>query len=370
MRMRYKGAMEQRDRTRGSRRVTTTARCVQSLAVLGAGLFLLFPGGSVEAAPENSASSYLRTMEIVLPTIELPPQHTMHMEGPYETGLFTGEKEGALYVHSFAVELTDSRTGKDLTEFMCHSVLYQQERDIPAKRLEKKIRNGQMGISYLSQGRRALTMPEGFALVTDDVSVKPLGLVGMATTYDTVKKTQHIKYTGKLEYWSERDAKRLGIKPLYFVTYYGGLEVGKQIGTKGEHGHHGHELRTHDERAVHKNVSYHWTVPPGRFTYRTTALYIRGEEYVREGTRAHVLRMHVHPYTESFSVFDKTAGKTIWQGKAFMHRTRAELTGVDVWSSKTGVLLYPDHEYELTVTMNNTSGHDVNGMVNLRAYVH
>ena len=110
----------------------------------------------------------------------------------------------------------------------------------------------------------------------------------------------------------------------------------------------------------------HWLVPPGRQVLRSDV-----EPGVIEfDGLIHFMKLHLHPYGESVTLIDKTAGEEVWKGYAKNHPERAHLIDVDFYSSTTGIPIYKDRDYELVTVYNNPTDHPIDAMAVMRLYVH
>ena len=69
----------------------------------------------------------------------------------------------------------------------------------------------------------------------------------------------------------------------------------------------------------------------------------------------HHIAVHLHPFAEELSLRDITADRILFNSKANNYSNKIGLQKVDSYSSSKGKMLYPDHEYELILTVDNTT---------------
>ena len=102
-------------------------------------------------------------------------------------------------------------------------------------------------------------------------------------------------------------------------------------------------------------LSGHWVIFKGRETYRYD---ITKQLQLKDSTTMHHTAIHVHPFAETLEFRDKTLDSTLFVSKAENYSDKIGLKKVTYFSSEKGLMLYPDHDYELVLITNNTT--DVN----------
>jgi hypothetical protein len=110
----------------------------------------------------------------------------------------------------------------------------------------------------------------------------------------------------------------------------------------------------------------HWIVKPGREVNRTRVTTIMNLPF---DTKAHHIAVHVHPFAESLELRDITANSTVFKSLATNYRDLIGLEKVDFISSKEGIPLYKDHEYELISVYNNPTQNDTDSMAVFYMYL-
>ena len=64
---------------------------------------------------------------------------------------------------------------------------------------------------------------------------------------------------------------------------------------------------------------------------------------------------HLHPFAETLALRDKTADSILYVSKAENYTDKIGLKSVSYFSSAEGIMLYPDHKYELVLQTNNST---------------
>lgn len=104
-----------------------------------------------------------------------------------------------------------------------------------------------------------------------------------------------------------------------------------------------------------QSLSGHWVIFPGKDTYKYD---ITKQLQLKDSTTMHAIATHLHPFAETLAFRDKTIDSTLFISIAENYSDKIGLKHVSYFSSEEGVMLYPDHDYELILETNNTT--DVN----------
>jgi hypothetical protein len=108
-----------------------------------------------------------------------------------------------------------------------------------------------------------------------------------------------------------------------------------------------------DEKGHH--LSGHWVIFKGKETYRYD---ITKQLQLKDSTTMHQIAVHLHPFAEELEFRDITKDSSLFISKADNYKDKIGLKNVSYYSSAEGIMLYPDHQYELVLKTNNTT--DVN----------
>ncbi|WP_439151719.1 hypothetical protein [Winogradskyella sp.] len=101
-----------------------------------------------------------------------------------------------------------------------------------------------------------------------------------------------------------------------------------------------------------ESLSGHWVIFPGKdkYTYDITH-----QLQLKDSTTMHHIATHLHPFAEALTLKNTTTGESLFTAKAINYKNKIRLEKVAAFSSEVGVMLYPDHKYELILETNNTS---------------
>ena len=78
---------------------------------------------------------------------------------------------------------------------------------------------------------------------------------------------------------------------------------------------------------------------------------------------------HLHPFAESLELVDLTTGKSVFKSRVRGREDGIGIDRVEYLSSKKGIPIFKDHEYELVSTYNNTTSRDQDSMAVMLLYL-
>jgi hypothetical protein len=133
----------------------------------------------------------------------------------------------------------------------------------------------------------------------------------------------------------------------------------------GQHAPQANSAHLYVDKFGHKFTA-HWVVPPGKETRSTLVT-----EYLNIpfDTTIHYIALHLHPFAESLEFKDLTTGETVFKSHIQGPEDRIGITRLDSYTSKKGLKVYKDHEYQLISKYNNTSGVDQDSMAMMFFYM-
>jgi hypothetical protein len=115
------------------------------------------------------------------------------------------------------------------------------------------------------------------------------------------------------------------------------------------------------------DVTYHWMVPPGRHTY--SAKVAVNELNLSAPTTLHYATAHLHPYGESLELYDLTAQQSVLKIQAEDFHDKVGVAQMGEFQSEQGIVITPEHEYELRAVYNNTTAAGSDAMAILYLYL-
>lgn len=297
------------------------------------------------------------------------------MRGPYrvmKVQLADSTSHELLWVVGYEAAIVDADTREPKSsEFMCHSNVdldMARHRQIfgwhkyPSRRL-----------FTLSEGQTEVRLPDGFGIPLR--SDEPLSVTAQVLNHNHKGEPVRVRQRVTVHFIRDRALKR----PLVPLYQRGVNTLVRLDGPAGGYGEEVDEHAAHDHGAdamaadtmpyrdkKGRSFAGHWVVKPGREVRRTP---LDGWLALREDMKIHFASVHLHPFAESIMLRDATTGDTVLVSKAQNHGSRIGLSHVDQITSREGITLRKDHEYELVSAYNNTSGADRTAMAVMYLYV-
>jgi hypothetical protein len=258
-----------------------------------------------------------------------------------------GEQE--IFVHQFRAVTRNLDTGEVDPQFVCHAHLgpLGARSDLDGTGPRPAPGKSMVG----GQGAPETILPDGFALRFK--ADQPLAVSGMALNNNPNGQMQEVVYDIEIKYWIEADARRLGVQTLDIAWM--------RVTPK-------HDMPTHGGEDQQGHTGMHWLVPPGNHVY-TTKLSTRPLFRRRaETARVHYIAIHLHPFGRWLELFDLTSGETVWRGEAATDSDRRFIVSIDHFSSREGLLIQRDHEYELRAGYYNPLEQPIDAMATMRLF--
>ena len=277
------------------------------------------------------------------------------MEGPKASRYvqLNQEKE-VLWITGFEIKAFDADTNKEVSnDFICHmnvdinDMIYYENFG-----LKNRIGKQYPRLTSLSHGLEKFDFPKGFAVTVHGNDF--LYVTTQTLNHNIPVINKKVKHQVAIAY--EEDSQK--IKPLLSKTAYIQLPFNafnpyKQPLDPGSNQCIPVETKNHTyTNASGEKLSGHWKIPLGEISYRSS---IDAHLALDQPMRLHFAAPHVHPFATSIGIFDKTTGKMLFNCPIKNHRKTIGLDKISVFSSESGIWLYPNHKYEMVITCNNTS---------------
>lgn len=119
-----------------------------------------------------------------------------------------------------------------------------------------------------------------------------------------------------------------------------------------------------DENGQH--LSGHWVIFKGKETYSSD---VTQQLQLKDSTTMHHIAVHLHPFAEELQFRDKTMDSTLFVSKAENYRDKIGLKKISYFSSESGIMLYPDHKYELVLKTDNTTNENQDMMASMFVFL-
>lgn len=279
------------------------------------------------------------------------------MEGPKATQAFqlNPNKNELVWLTSFeTIALSNDENDTLPNDYICHSnVDYYDGEHFSKWNLDHRIGEQYPRLTSMSNGVERYTFPNGFGFPV--FTNENLFLASQSLNHNIKDKSFSIKHRINLGY-KTHDTK---MKPLKSKTIFVMLpfdsdnlefknpnEVGPNACLPVETKNHVYT----DEKG--NTLSGHWVIFPGRKRYSSN---VTKQLALKDSTSMHHIAVHLHPFAEQLSLRDITADRILFNSKAYNYSDKIGLQKVDSYSSSEGEMLYPDHEYELILTVDNTT---------------
>ncbi|WP_313804475.1 hypothetical protein [Flavobacterium sp.] len=277
------------------------------------------------------------------------------MEGPKASRYIQLENsDKLLWITGFDVEAIDAKTNEALSnDFICHmNVDINDTQYYTQWDLKDRIGKQYPRMTSLSHGLEHFDFPKGYGVPI--VGKDFLFVTTQTLNHNQPKIFKKVKHEIGVKY----EAYNKTQKPLMTRTVYIQLPFDKNDPFKGPLDPASNQCipvetknHTYCDKAGNM-LSGHWVIPVGKKSYRSS---ITEQLQIKDSLRLHFSAPHVHPFATSISVFDKSENKMVFTCNVKNYIDRIGLEKIDTFSSKQGIWLYSNHEYELVMTCDNTS---------------
>ena len=280
------------------------------------------------------------------------------MEGPKAMRAFqlNPEKSELLWINSFKTTAISTNENDVLSnDYICHSnVDYYDGEHFGKWQMPDRIGQQYPRLTSMSNGIESYSFPKGFGfpLFSDEY----LFLSSQILNHNIKSRAFSVKHKLELGYAHHNDS----IKPLMSKTLFIALPVISNNNTFDYNALNQNKnaclpVDTKNHMYLNENgqqVSGHWFISPGKSNYKSD---VTKQLHLKEPTPLLFAAVHLHPFAESLTFRDKTIDSIIFTSHVENYTEKIGLKKVTEFSSKKGVILYPDHNYELEVEINNTT---------------
>ncbi|VXC32968.1 conserved hypothetical protein [Flavobacterium sp. 9AF] len=277
------------------------------------------------------------------------------MEGPKSSRYVQlSDNEDLLWITGFEVKARDAVTNEPVSkDFICHMNVDLNDNNYYSYwHLEDRIGKQYPRLTSLSNGFEKYDYPEGFGIPIKGNEY--LFITSQALNHNFPSIFKKIKHEVIINHEKYNGSQ----KPLLSKTVFIQLPYNKNnpFETPLDPGSNQCipvETRNHSYMDKDGNMlSGHWVVPKGKNTYHSS---INEQLDLTDSLRLHFSAIHVHPFATSIALYDRTAQKNVFKSPISNYKSKTGLIEVTPFSSKEGVWLYKNHDYELVLEVNNTS---------------
>lgn len=276
------------------------------------------------------------------------------MEGPKASNyVMLSQDSTLLWITGFKVVAQDAKTGEKMSnDFICHmNVDMNDSKYYSNFGLEDRIGKQYPRLTSLSHGMENFDFPEGYGV---PMKGNDLLFVTTQTLNHNIKDAYYkVKHKVSITYQEDKNIKPLMSKTAFIMLPYDKYDPYKSPIDPGADFCIPVETKNHsyDDGSGNK-LSGHWVIPIGKNTYRSE---INHQLEIKDSLRLHAAAIHVHPFATRIMLFNKTTQKPVFVSEVTNHKNSIGLTNIENFSSKEGIWLYANQEYEIVLEVNNTS---------------
>ncbi|MEM6797460.1 MAG: hypothetical protein AAF725_26060 [Acidobacteriota bacterium] len=363
-----------------------TRRLPPAAALRGAAIVALAAlCGGVLWASRQSAESLedrqrrLQRTETVLSEVYRVDRIYRSMMGPWsgqKIALGNPETDRVVWITGYRAVMVGADGESAMPQqFMCHSNL-DVDREAHFAAMGESPGFGSR-LFTLSQGQLEIDFPPGFGIPVRAGEALDLTTQVLNLNLPSPDPSLEVRHRVSLDYVIDREIGP-GMVPLLPTAAYGLALIEGEDGYFGidepraeRHGPGclvGETASDHSyEDGLGRTFSGHWQVPPGRQENRTLVTQLMRVPYE---TTIHYIAVHLHPFAESLTLRDLTAGKDLFVSRARNFEAgEIGLRQVDAFSSQEGIAVFPDHEYELVSVYDNTTPETQDSMAVMYLYL-
>ena len=295
---------------------------------------------------------------------------SMHGPNSFQRGFTLAEpteREELLWVTGVQLDVVDADSLADTSpEFFCHAnVTLNKHINIDARNRDRFANTTHMGnrLFTLVPGRQTIRLPDGFGIPV--YSGESLDNFTMSLNQNEPNRTVRIRMKTRIDYTPDR-LKTRPMKALFRRAIYGMEKIDETNKALFDLHLSGDACKScAPEFAIEASgkvsqmefdgVKYtiHWWVQPGRHTFRRD---VTDQLKLPFDTTAHLVTGHLHPYGESITLRDVTAGEDVFVIKSEDYKDKLGVARMDTLTFEQGVALKRGHKYELITVYNNTRG--------------
>jgi hypothetical protein len=278
------------------------------------------------------------------------------MEGPKAMSSFQIDytKNDLVWITSFETKAVSTNEVDQLSnDYVCHTNIdFYDGEHYSRWNLNNRIGEQYPRLTSMSNGIETYKFPEGFGFPV--FSNENLFLATQTLNHNIRGDAFTVKHQVTLGYKSHSPKMKPLMSKTVFVMlpyddknpYEGPTESNPNMCLPVETKNHSYI----DEEGHH--LSGHWVIFKGKETFRYD---ITKQLQLKDSTTMHQIATHLHPFAEELEFRDKTMDSTLFVSIAENYADKIGLKHVSYFSSEEGIMLYPDHHYELVLKTNNTT---------------
>lgn len=310
------------------------------------------------------------SIRIVTPTLVIDNIYKS-MEGPkvMRSIQLDKTKNDLVWLSSFETRALSTNEVDQLSnDYICHTNIDLYEGEHYGKwQLNDRIGKQYPRLTSMSNGIESYSLPDGFGIPL--FTNESLFLATQSLNHNIVGDPFTIKHEVNLGFKPHSSNMRPLMSKTVFVMlpydsdnpFQGPTEDNPNLCLPIETKNHSY---TNDQGEA---LSGHWVIFPGKDKYKYD---ITHQLQLRDSTTMHHVATHLHPFAETLSLRDKTMDSTLFVSKAENYKDKIGLKNVTYLSSVEGIMLYPNHHYELVLETNNTTNKNQDMMASMFLFLY
>lgn len=276
------------------------------------------------------------------------------MEGPKSSNYIQLTNDSSIvWVTGFHVKAIDNKSFNKLSnDFVCHTNIdFNDAHYYGSFGLYNRIGKQYPRMTSLSHGLENFNFPKGYGVPMKGNEFLYVTTEALNHNLPDIKKW--IRHQVAIDYSHNQSLKPLLSKTAFIQLPYDKHDPYKSPLDPGKNQCIPVETKNHSYNDGKGNtLSGHWVIPPGKNKYSSS---INQQLGIKDSLSLHAAAIHVHPFATRIALFDKTSNQTIFECKINNHQNRIGIEKIESFTSEKGVWLYANHNYEIRLTVNNTT---------------
>lgn len=293
------------------------------------------------------------------------------MEGPHATTTFSidDKSERLIWLNSFKVTAFTSDEKNILSnDFICHTNIDFYDGSYYGKwGLHHRIGEQYPRLTTMSNGIESYKFPSGFGFPI--FSNEKLFTQTQILNHNIKNELISVKHKIDITFLpNSYNLKPLRSKPIFIMLPFNS-EKPFQGATK-EFPNSCIPVTANNHTYSDKTgqvYSGHWVIFEGKQTFKYD---VSQQLALKDSTSLHHIATHLHPFAESLTLYDKTTQTSIFVSESTNYKDKIGLKKVTYFSDSTGIMLYPEHDYELILKTNNTTGQNQDMMASMALFLY
>ena len=310
------------------------------------------------------------TISLISPTLVIDNIYKS-MEGPKAVTSFQIDhtKNDLVWINSFETRAVSTNEIDQLSnDYVCHTNIDFYDGEHYARwNLNHRIGEQYPRVTSMSNGIETYQLPMGFGFPV--FTNENLFVATQILNHNIKGDAFNVKHNVTLGF--ERHSPNM--KPLMSKTVFIMLPYNSDKPFEGPSESNPNmclPVETKNHSYVDDDVNHlsgHWVIFQGKDTYRYD---ITNQLQLKDSTTMHQIAVHLHPFAEEMELRDKTFDSTLVVSRAENYKDKIGLKNVTYFSSEKGIMLYPDHKYELVLKTNNTTKENQDMMASMFVFLY